>query len=517
LGSYSKNYIKIYFWKFISIVSGFLSLLIVVPHLSNDIELYGIYTFCISFTLYLSYADIGFLSAGQKYAAEEFTRGNRSEEIKILGFTGAILLLMILPFSIAMIYFSFHPELVINDLSSEGREIAGSIFLIIGILSPFQVIIQRLVQSILIIRIKDYISLRIDISFNILKIASVFFFFAKDRYLVVEYFLFISLMTVFSSLIVLAIIHKSENYDFIKLLKSIRLSKKYYIITKKLAFSSLFLTIGWLIYYELDLIVIGKWFGPHEVAIYAIGFTFLNFLRTLWNTVFSPYAQRFNHFAGNENMLEMKTLITKIIDYTFPLCILTTLVLLLGAKYIVLFWVGQEYFNSIIILQLLIIGTGFGFITQPSSYYFIAKLKYRFINILAIILPTLFFLGVVILTPTMGIRAFALSKSIALLAAFIISIKGLSLIIAPMKIMGKWIINLVIISSVLILFLPNLLNFLYKNPVKNSTQLVSLILILGIIIGLSYLVILLTKEQQRNDLKVIHNKIKLLLKNRIYE
>jgi len=37
-------------------------------------------------------------------------------------------------------------------------------------------------------------------------------------------------------------------------------------------------------------------------------------------------------------MLEMKTLITKLIDYTFPLCILTTLVLLLAAKQIVLFW-----------------------------------------------------------------------------------------------------------------------------------------------------------------------------------
>ena len=58
MGNYSKNYIKIYFWKVISIVSGFLSLLIVVPHLSNDIELYGIYSFCISFSLYLSYATI---------------------------------------------------------------------------------------------------------------------------------------------------------------------------------------------------------------------------------------------------------------------------------------------------------------------------------------------------------------------------------------------------------------------------------------------------------------------------
>lgn len=513
--SYNRNYFNIYFWRSLSIISGFLSLLIIVPHLSNNQELYGIYTFCISFTLYLTYADIGFLGAGQKYAAEEFAKGNRNEEIKILGFTGAILLLMVLPFSVAMIYFSFHPEMVIKDLSFEGQKVARNIFLIIGILSPFQVIIQRLVQSILIIRIKDYISLQIDIAFNILKIASVFFFFSKNRYMVAEYFLFISLMTIFSSLIVLVMIHKSENYDFIKLLKSIRLSKRYYQITKKLAFSSLFLTIGWLLYYELDLILIGKWFGANEVAIYAIGFTFLSFLRTLWNMVFSPYAQRFNHFVANDEMIKLRSLITKIIDYTFPLCILTTLVLLLGAKYIVLFWVGQEYANSIIILQILIIGTGFGFITQPASYYFMAKTKYRFIYLTAVILPVLFFLGVIILTPTMGIQAFALSKSMAMFAGFILSTIGLYSIINPMKIMRKWVLSLLVVSSFLILFLPNLLTSIFNVQEKNSIHIALLVSLLGVIIGLSYCLIIFTQKQQRSELKIIFIKIRFLLNKNI--
>lgn len=505
--TYNKNYINIYFWRLLSIITGFLSLLIVVPHLSNNQELYGIYAFCISFSLYLTYADIGFLAAGQKYAAEEFARGNRNEEIKILGFTGAILLLMVLPFSISMIYFSFNPQIVINDLSVEGQKIAGKIFLIIGVLSPFQVILQRLVQSILIIRIKDYISLRIDIAFNLLKIASVFFFFGKDKYMVVEYFLFISLMTILSSLIVLVMIHKSENYDFIKLLKSIRLSKKYYQITKNLAFSSLFLTIGWLLYYELDLIIIGKWFGSQEVAIYAIGFTFLNFLRTLWNTVFSPYSQRFNHFAGNNDIIAMKTMVVKIIDYTFPLCILTTLVLIIGARYIVLYWVGTDYVNSIIILQFLIIGTGFGFITKPGSYYFISKTKYRFLYLPAIILPTVFFLGVFFLSPAMGIQAFALSKSIAMFAAFIISMIGISTLLNPLIILKKWIFSLILISSLITLILPNLLNFLFTYEHKSTVHLLLLMLLLGIFIILSYIATIISIKKIRKELGIILNKI----------
>ena len=102
----------------------------------------------------------------------------------------------------------------------------------------------------------------------------------------------------------------------------------------------MFLTVGWLIYYELDLIFIGKLFGPDEVAIYAIGFTFLNFLRSLWNIVFSPYSQRYNHFVGNNSEDEMKKMTYNIIDYTLPLCIVTTTILVLSTKFIVLFLVG---------------------------------------------------------------------------------------------------------------------------------------------------------------------------------
>ena len=208
--NYYKNYIKIYFWKLLSISSGFLSLFIVVPFLSKDQELFGIYSFCIAFIIYLSFADIGFLAAGQKYAAEQFVNGNRNEEMGILGFTASILILMFLPFSITMIYLSFHPNMILNNLTSNSQNIASDIFLISGVIIPFQIVLKRLTQSILAIRIKDFISLRIDVVFNMLKIASVLYFFSDDKYLIVEYFLFINLLTIFSSVLIIIFIRKVE-------------------------------------------------------------------------------------------------------------------------------------------------------------------------------------------------------------------------------------------------------------------------------------------------------------------
>ena len=108
-------------------------------------------------------------------------------------------------------------------------------------------------------------------------------------------------------------------------------------------------------------------------------------------------------------------------DYTFPLCIVVTTILVLSTKFIVPFWVGAEYADSIIIMQILIIGTAFGFVVQPASYYFMAKTRYSFIYTLAIILPLFFLIGLIIMVPIMGIKAFAISKTIAMIVCFIIS------------------------------------------------------------------------------------------------
>ena len=95
---YLKNYLKIYIWKLLSVFSGFLSLVLVVPNISNDSELYGIYMFIMSISLYLSYADIGFLAAGQKYSAEYFANNDIKNEKGVMGFVFMLMIIVFLPF-----------------------------------------------------------------------------------------------------------------------------------------------------------------------------------------------------------------------------------------------------------------------------------------------------------------------------------------------------------------------------------------------------------------------------------
>ena len=497
--------IKIYLWRFLSIITSFLSVFIVIPHLTQNKELYGIYTLCLSFTLYLSYADIGFLSAGQKFAAEEFSKGNRQEEIQILGFTGFILLLMVLPFSITMIFFSFYPNFIIKNLENEN--IASQLFLIIGLLSPLQLILQRIAQSVLVIRIKDYISLRIDIIFNIIKILSVFIFFPKGHYYIVEYFIFNIIMTLLSSIIVIILIQKNENYNFLYLLKQIKFNRFYFTKTKKLAFTSLFLTLSWIIYYELDLIAIGKLFGVNQVAIYAIAFTFLGFLRNITNIIFSPFSQRFNHLVLSTNKYDIVKLLEQLIYYTLPLFAITITTLFVCAKYFILNWVGDKYLNSVPIFQSLIIGSLFSFVIVPVSYYLISATKYKILNLISITLPVFFLINLLIFVPIYKLIGFSVAKSTTIFLEFIISIIATYSIINYKKIFFNWFFPILILTIFTFKYLPLFLNFYFISSNKDTMNFIYLIISITIYIFLN---LIIAYSSQKNVRNIFYKKFKLI-------
>ena len=495
------NYLKIYLWRVLSVVSGFLSLVIVIPHLSTQQELFGIYTFCIAFSLYLSYADIGFLSSGQKFAGEEYAKGNQVEEVEIEGFSLFLLLLLFLPFSIFMVYLSVDPGVVLKGLSRENSDIAGELFLIIGLLLPIQVFLQRVVEFALLIRLKDYISLKIDITFNLIKIFSVYFFFKDGNYPLIEYYLFITLLSIFGSLLSIIVIKRVIKYDFYLLLKSIRFKDKHYQKGKNLALSSFASTLSFIVYYELDLLIIGRWFGIQEVAIYAIGFTFLNFMRNLWNILYSPFSQQLNHFSGKGLIDKIASMLAKITEYTIPLYVVLVLVLVLGAEQLVIFWVGDEYTESIIIFQILILSTIFGAIDRPATYYFITCLKYKYIYAQAIILPIVFVFSIFLLIDNLGMTSIAVAKFIVAAVSSLIAIKGILSIFSPAKILKKTLVPIIIFVVLTYIYFPNVIEAVFIEPQKDVVSLVRFLVFLSAVIILSYTLIIVSSKARRHEIR----------------
>lgn len=412
--SYTSNYLKIYLWQGISILLNLLSMFIVMPRLSANQTIYGIYVVCISANIFLTYADIGFASAGYKYAGESFAQGNLEEEIRIVAFVGFILFLFVALFTLIISAVAFNPGLLIKNIhTADEIRIASKLLFILAFFSPV-IIFQRVLDIIYGIRLEQFLVQRFMIGASILKIASAFYFFGNGRYDIVSYFLFVQLMNIAAFLSTVVVAKFRFHYNFLFFVKSFRFSRAMFDKTKALAFGSLFLTVTWILYYELDAFAIAKMLGPGSVAIYAVGFTIMTFLRSLFGMLFSPFFARFNHFIGLNDLDGLRKIYLTILTLTLPFVVFPILSLFILMKPFVDTWVGAYYKDSVFIARLLIFCFIYSFISYPASFLIIAQEKIRILYVTAALAPGVYWIGIALTVNFMGLTSFALFKLVSI-------------------------------------------------------------------------------------------------------
>ncbi|QOG03781.1 lipopolysaccharide biosynthesis protein [Flavobacterium sp. MDT1-60] len=496
--SYSKNYLKIYFYQILSIVLGFASLFVVVPFLSSDKATYGIYTVCVSISIFLSYADLGFLGAGMKYAAESYSRGETEQELKVIGFTHSVLLIFLIIFSSVFLYLSFNPELLIKDIKSDIQiDIASNLLLILALFSP-TIILQRILQMVFGIRLQDFRLQKINIIGNLFKIVSVFYFFGLQSYNIVGYFLFVQIVNLSCALIGIFIAKKAFNYDFIKLFMCFKFDKIMFAKTKHLAFSGLIVTVSWILYYEMDSFAIGKLLGAKEVAIYAIGLTILSFFRSLLGVFFSPFSSRFNHFIGVDKSQELKTFYLHILTISFPIVVFPIIAIVIFSRPLVISWVGLEYNKSIEVVQWLIACNVLAFVSYPAGMLMVAQEKLKEMYILSFVMPVVYWVGIYFTLDLYGVASFAIFKFIVFFISGAVYI-GYSLSFLKISLYQ-------FIKNQIVPYLPAalvLVVFLYLNEHnfvngKNKINLVINAMIIGLGVLISFAVSLFTVKALRD-------------------
>lgn len=421
--SYAKNYIKIYFWRGISIILNLLALFIVIPRLSSSPAIYGIYSVCISVAIYLSYADLGFLKAGVKYATEFFSQGNRKKEQEYLGFSLFVLSLFVLIIASVFLSLSFSPDLLIKGLNPGNEwDIASKLFKIQALFS-LNVILLRFVDSVFAIRLETYISQRVRIIASLLKIVSVFYFFSENNYDIVGYFFFMMLLDFIAHICCIWLISRRYQYDLLFQVKSFRYNKRIFSHVKPLALGSFYITITWILYYELDQIAIGKILGAEAVAIYALAFTLLTYYRTLSGIIFSPFQARFNHFVGLGKVDELRGFYLNIIKTTMPVVVFTVVPIIVLAEPFILSWVGNQYQSSVLITKFLIASNLFMFINIPGSYLIISFERIRELYLINSLIVVVFWLGIFLLFGTLGTLSFAVFKLVVAIIAMFFYLK----------------------------------------------------------------------------------------------
>lgn len=420
MSGYTKNFLYIYSTQVVSMLLGMFSLFIVIPYLSSNKDIYGVYAICSSLTIFFSYADIGFISAGQKFAAEAFIQNEHEKELKIIGFSGAVFLSVIVLISSGLLIAAYNPNIIIKDIQDENASIATSLLIILACSSPI-LCFHRLAQLVYSIRLKDYYFQLMNIGGNFLKIMAVFPFFSDCRYDIVGYYFTHQIITLV--IVVFAFVFSWKKFDvsFLKLIRKIRFERDVYELLKGLAFASVFSTICWILYYELDNIAISKLFGAQAVAVYAAAFSILAVFRSLFGSCFNPYTTRFNYFVGLNDISGLNSFVKYIMEFFLPVCTIPIIVMSVVSGPFVISWVGEGYNESAIVLSLLLFCNVLAFISYPSGLYITAIEKNRYLYYSSAIVVVVFWLGVSFTYTILGVSSFAIMKTVAMVLSSIYS------------------------------------------------------------------------------------------------
>lgn len=411
VNSYRSNYIKTYIFQAISFILGFVSLFIIVPYLSHDKILYGTYSVCTSLSIFFSYADLGFLSSANKYAAEYYVRKDLDAEQRIIGFTAFVMLLVFVVLAGIIFFIGLKPELIIPEIIAGSKQfyIAKSLLITLAISCPI-IIAQRILSIIYTIRVEEYKYQSYAIVGSIIKILSVFVFFYDGKYQIVEYYIFYQFVNL---LIVLIAFIKTKQYGYklSEFASKVTFNKYIFNKVKGLTGTLLLAMIAMVLYNELDQIAISNIISIEAVAVYSIAFSALSFVRSYISILFSPYASRYNHYTGLDNEEGLILFVRKVIILITPLVVIPIITLSIFSKSFIISWVGELYSESATVLSILVFAYIINCFKEPLNSYLVAKEQNSVLRKYNILLPIFYWFIVLSTIKLYGLYSFAVAKT----------------------------------------------------------------------------------------------------------
>jgi O-antigen/teichoic acid export membrane protein len=311
------------------------------------------------------------------------------------------------------LFFAAFPEYLIKNIEdSQYYDISHQLLFILALTFPLS-IIQKFSSLIYSVRIEEYRIQSFQIVGSIFKIVSVPLYFFNNRYDIVGYYLFCEILNLLINLLIL-FYSKNIGYGFRAFFKCLKFDKLIFHEIKPLALSGFASVVGWVTYYELDTAGISILLGANAVAIYAVAKQVQSFLRSIIGILFSPYPVRINYFIGQKDYDGLKAFYYKLVE-EFSFVIIPIVTIVLFAKPFISAWLGYDYKESVLILQLLALTFLLHYITSQASSVIYGLNKVKDVLKIAFIQPVLFWIGVLSTYSILGVKSFAIFQLVACL------------------------------------------------------------------------------------------------------
>ncbi len=508
MAGYKKNYLKIYLWQLVSFLLNFVSLFIVTPMLSGMQEIYGIYSVCAGLNVFLNYADLGFLVAGKKFAAGTIESGDIGTEKKFVGTSMSIFSAFSLLLSVGLIICIVNPDILISGVSDNPAHVdTARKLLCILEFSIIVTIFHKFAEFIYSLRLQEYKAHRVVIIGKIVTIASVPLYFFKDKYDIVGYYAF-SQIVMFICCLYIIWRSKEIGYGLRNIVSLLKFDKKSFDLMKGLAFGGFVSTIAWVFFYEVDTIAISSLLGAKMVAIYAVGRSIQGFVRSINGIVYGPYNVRFYYFAGSGDVKGMRTFFNTLTSF-LSILIIPIVAICIFAEPFTISWVGIDYQGAIIVMQILVFCFVYNCITNPCKSIIYSFNKHKKLLVSSVMLPIIFWTGVIATISIWGINSFAIFKLIACTSSAIYGF------VVAKKILNFNALNVVLVNFILPLVVAFTLSYVVyiisQNYLvvtdKSTPHLLSTIFWIGLACAVSFVgLFMVSKPFRKTMISIVKNK-----------
>jgi O-antigen/teichoic acid export membrane protein len=498
-----KLYLKNYFVHFLSIVTKFGTLLIITPIISKEKDYFTIYSYGISILAFLNYADLGFFRSAQKFASESVAQNNKSAIYNSLGFGTFISIVIVIFISIVFFLFSINPYYAISTIKTESQlQFAKYLFLTISLSAPL-IIFQRMILAYYEINLSAYRFYVYSIIFNLVLLGLCLILLNLNQFTLLIYFILLQIFNLMLLTLLLFDLRFFFNYDLKSILFSIKFSKIEYFKTKDIALTSLVSMVSWLIFYEIDIVVLTRMFKLNEVAYYSLSLIILGLFRTFAGILFGTFNIRINNLIGNKDEVGFLNYCKSFLFVTAPIMMYITLSYFVISDYFILNWVGVSYLESSAISKYLVLGYSLSFISYITSSILLSKLRVKESFYISISQPIIFWLLIFLFYKNYSIILVAIIKFLILLVSDFVYLKYLIELtqITFKEILSKLFYPFIIIGFITIL----LLLFFVNNPPNFSNKINLLILAIYSFFIIS-LAILTHYKLSKTSLKFLNNK-----------
>ena len=157
--------------------------------------------------------------------------------------------------------------------------------------------------------------------------------------------------------------------------------------------------------------VIGKFYGATQVALYAIAFAILNYIRMFLGGLFAPFTSRFAHFRAIKDANGLKGFFQTVINITCPIVVCPLLALTLLDTNFVTAWSGPQYLDAVPLTTMFVLLNIFAFFSYPCGSIVTVFEKTKTIRLMALLMPTIYWLGIVLLPKSLSVLSFGIMKN----------------------------------------------------------------------------------------------------------